>query len=354
MNRIKIGNTYIGYDEKPYFIADIAANHDGDIERAFKLIELAKEAGADAAKFQNFKANKIVSRNGFDSMKQLSHQANWNKSVYEVYEDASISEEWTEKLYNHCKKIGIEYMTSPYDFGSVDLVDPYVNAYKIGSGDITWTEILKHIAKKEKPVILATGASMEADVIRAVDAVLNLNNQLILMQCNTNYTASAENYKYINLKVLEQYKKLYPNLILGLSDHTYGHATVLGAIALGARVIEKHFTDDNSRLGPDHKFSMNPETWREMVDRSMELWYALGDGIKRIEKNEEETAIVQRRGLYFRRDMVKDEVICQDDIEPLRPFKIGAVAPYDINQVIGKKLKADVKKDTCLLWEGLE
>ena len=158
---IKIGNLKISDDGKPIFIADIAANHDGDLNRAYKLIELAKDAGADVAKFQNFKADKIVSKNAFDAMPKQTHQSSWKKSVYEVYEEASIADEWSEKLKQKCDEVGIEYMTSPYDFQSVDLADKYSNAFKIGSGDITWTEMLKYIASKKKPVLLATGASSE-------------------------------------------------------------------------------------------------------------------------------------------------------------------------------------------------
>lgn len=340
--------------KKPYFIADIASNHDGDINRAYKLIELAKESGADCAKFQNFKAPKIVSPTGFNSLgKQLSHQSSWKKSIYEVYEEASIPYDWTPKLKEKCAKIGIEYMTSPYDFESVDSVDPYVNAYKIGSGDITWLEILTYIAKKNKPIILATGASTLQDVKRAVNTITSVNKQLIIMQCNTNYTVTRENFKYINLNVLLEYKKLYPDYILGLSDHTSGHSAVLGAVALGAKVIEKHFTDDNNRAGPDHKFSMNPKTWKEMVDRTMELYDALGDGIKKIEKNEEQTSVIQRRVLYYQKDLSKGHIITKDDIFPLRPAKHDGIAPYKINEIIGLKLTKDVKQDTYIKMTDL-
>ena len=351
---IKIGNKIISNDGKPYFIADVASNHDGSLDRAYKLIELAKEAGADAAKFQNFKANTIVSKNGFDTMPQVSHQSSWKKSVYEVYEDASINQEWTEKLKEKCDEVGIEYMTSPYDFDSVDLVDKYVNAYKIGSGDITWLEILKYICSKNKPVILATGAAELIDVERAMSVLKESTNDIVLMQCNTNYTASSENFKYINLKVLENYRKMYPDCILGLSDHTQGHTTVLGAMTLGARVFEKHFTDDNFREGPDHKFAMNPKTWREMVDASYELYYALGDGEKKIEENEKESVIVQQRAIYVKKDMKKGDIIKKDDIFPLRPLKKGCVYPYDIDKVVGKRLKKNIKSDECLLWEMIE
>lgn len=350
---IKIGNRYISEDRSPYFIADIASNHDGDIYRAFKLIELAKEAGADAAKFQNFKAKTIVSRNGFDSMKKLTHQAAWKKSVYEVYEDASISDDWTYRLKEKCDEVGIEYLTSPYDFKSVDNVDPFVNAYKIGSGDITWIEILDYISKKDKPVILATGASSFEDVKRAYETISNNTNQIILMQCNTNYTASSENYKHINLNVLKNYKLVFPNCILGLSDHTFGSETVLGALALGARVFEKHFTDDNNRVGPDHKFSMNPISWRKMVSSAKILFESLGDGKKKIEENEIESAVVQRRALYVVRDMRKGEKITAKDLFPLRPMREDSIQPYEIEKVIGKKMAKDIKADSYLRWEDI-
>lgn len=351
---MKIGNRIISKDGKPYFIADIAANHDGDLNRAYKLIELAKESGADAAKFQNFHAGQIVSRNGFDTMKKMTHQASWSKSVYDVYDDATLPLDWTEKLKEKCDEVGIEYMTSPYDVESVDKVDPYVNAYKIGSGDIQWTEMLEYIAAKGKPVIIASGASALEDVKRAYQSIQKYTKEIVLMQCNTNYTASIENYKYINLRVLNTYKELFPDCVLGLSDHTYGHATVLGACALGARVFEKHFTDDNDRIGPDHKFSMTPKTWKEMVDQTMLLYEALGDGVKKIEENEKDSSVVQRRAIYLTKDKKKGEVITKEDIFPLRPYKEGGYAPYLENEVIGKILTMDTSKDTMLKKEMLK
>ena len=153
------------------------------------------------------------------------------------------------------------------------------------------------MASYNKPILIATGASSIADVILTIDFVEKYNKDLVLMQCNTNYTAKPENYKHIHLNVLKSYAQMFPNAILGLSDHTFGHSTVLGAIALGAKVIEKHFTDDNKREGPDHKFSMNPKTWKEMIDRSRELEFSLGGCIKKVEENEKETFVLQRRCL---------------------------------------------------------
>lgn len=352
---IKIGNKIICEKSRPYFIADIAANHDGDIDRAYRLIELAKEAGADAAKFQNFKAETIVSKSGFESLgTQLSHQSSWKKSVFDTYKDASLPDLWSEKLKKKCDEVGIEYMTSPYDFVSVDLADRYVNAFKIGSGDITWPEILEYIAKKGKPVLLATGASELEDVKRAMRLLQTYNNRIVLMQCNTNYTASDSNFSYINLNVLRTYHDLYPDCILGLSDHTFGYTTVLGAYVLGARVFEKHFTDDNDREGPDHKFSMNPVTWRQMVHSCNELCEALGDGIKRVEENERDTVYIQRRAFYLQNDMKNGDVIREEDIFPLRPVKEGAVLPFEKQNVIGKRMSRDKRKDECLCWEDLK
>ncbi|GHT72339.1 N-acetylneuraminate synthase [Spirochaetia bacterium] len=345
---ILIGNRKIGLTYPPYFIADIAANHDGDIDRAFKLIELAKEAGADAAKFQNFKAEKIVSDEGFKQLGQLSHQRNWQKSVFEIYQDASVPADWTPLLKKKCDEAGIEYFTSPYDFDSVDDVDPYVKCYKIGSGDITWPDILKHIAQKNKPVLLATGASDSKEVARAVKAIKEINPALVLMQCNTNYTASAENFKYINLNVLNAFKKDYPDTVLGLSDHTRGFSAVLGAIALGARVIEKHFTDDNTRTGPDHHFSTTPPEWKQMVKSSLELYNALGDGIKRIEDNEIQTTKIQRRSIYVTKNLKEGEIITGNDIEMLRPYYDNGFAPYDIDKVLGKKCAQNLVKNSFL------
>lgn len=351
---IQIGLHVIGENHPTYFIADISANHDGDLERAKDLIHLAEEAGADAAKFQNFRAPEIVSDYGFRAMQgQVSHQAGWKKSVFEVYEEASIPFEWTEILKDECDKVNIDYFSSPYDFDAIDMLDNYVPAYKVGSGDITWIESLERMALKGKPLILATGASDIGDVQRAVHAIQAINSQLILLQCNTNYTASPDNFDHIHLRVLSTYKIMFPGLILGLSDHTFGHATVLGAVALGARVIEKHFTDDNARIGPDHPFSMTPQSWRDMVDRTRELERALGNPDKQVGENELETVIVQRRCVRAGRDIQKGETITREMIDVLRPATPGAILPYEIDQVLGTRSIKDIPEGKELRWTDL-
>lgn len=352
---LQIGEKKIGQNFPTFFIADIAANHDGDLERAKDLIYMAAEAGADAAKFQHFEANTIVSDYGFKSLgAQKSHQLSWKKSVFEVYEDASLCLDWTEVLEGTCKKAGISFFTSPYAIEIVNKIDSYVPAYKIGSGDITWLEIISYIASKGKPYIIASGASTLDDVVRAVKCGLDINPKICLMQCNTNYTASLENFNYIQLNVLKTYRNMYPDIVLGLSDHTPGHATVIGAITLGARMIEKHFTDDKNRNGPDHKFSMDLNSWREMVDRARELEAALGDGIKEVEDNEKETSILQRRAICAIKDICAGEVIARDHLSMLRPCPREAIPPFLVNELIGKKLRRDVKSGEYITWMNLE
>jgi len=355
LHNFKIGKHLIGFNQPLYFVADIAANHDGDIKRAYKLIELAKDSGAHAAKFQNFKADKIVSRKGFNNLGgQLSHQSDWKKSVFEIYEEASVSYDWTSRLKEKCDEVGIEYFTSPYDFETVNHVDPFVPAYKIGSGDITWHKIIEHIASKGKPVLIATGASTLEEVRLAMKVLQKKTKDIVLMQCNTNYTARPENFKHINLNVLKTYSRLFPKVLLGLSDHTHGHSSVLGAISLGARVFEKHFTDDNNREGPDHKFAMNPSSWSEMVTSANEIYLALGSGEKIIEENEKETAIVQRRGLRFTKDLMGGHILAERDLFPLRPQLKDGIPPYEIKKLVGKKLKRRVSNDDYIRWDDIE
>ena len=352
--QVKIGSHLIGLDHPTYFIADISANHDGDLERARMLIRMAKDAGADAAKFQNFRAPKIVSDYGFTNMKQqLSHQASWKKSVFQVYSDASIPFDWTPVLKEECDKIGIDYFSSPYDFEAVDYLDTFVPAHKIGSGDIDWLEMLEHIAKKGKPVIVSSGAATIGEVQQAVHTLLAINPQVVLLQCNTNYTASPVNFDHINLRVLQTYQTMFPQVVTGLSDHTLGHTTVLGAVALGGRVIEKHFTDDTTRVGPDHPFSMTPATWKEMVDRTRELERALGSADKIIGGNEKDTTVVQRRCLRAARDIKAGEKLTRDAIDVLRPATVGAIKPDQIGMVIGTTALHDLPFGKELRWTDL-
>lgn len=351
---VVIGDREIGPDYPTYFIADIAASHDGELDRAIHLIHLAAEAGADAAKFQNFTASEIVSDRGFRELGgKLSHQATWAKPVTEVYKDASIPHDWTPQLKKACDEAGIHYFSSAYDFAAVDMLEPFVPAYKIGSGDVDWLEMIEYTATKGKPMLIATGATTLGEVVDVVEATRRHTNQIILMQCNTNYTASSDNFRYLNLNVLKSYSTLFPDVVLGLSDHTAGHASTLGAIALGARAVEKHFTDDTSRDGPDHKFSMDPATWREMVDRTRELELALGNTLKQVEPNERETVIVQRRAVRARRNIAAGAVLTRDDLIVLRPAVAGAVSPAQVGELVGLEAKHALDEDEVIRWSDV-
>jgi N-acetylneuraminate synthase len=351
---IKIAERVVGLNHPTYFIADIAANHDGDLEKAKKLIRLAKEAGAEAAKFQNFRAPKIVSDYGFKALGgQLSHQAEWSKSVYEVYDAAAVPFEWTPVLKDECDQVGIHYFSSPYDYEAIEMLDPFVPAYKAGSGLMSWPAALVRMAALGKPILIATGAADISDVVRAVRAVDQVNKDIILMQSNTNYTASDSNYDHLNINVLKTYATMFPNVVLGLSDHTHNPAPIVGAVALGARVIERHFTDDNDREGPDHKFAMNPENWAEMVHQVRTLERAFGSCDKFVTVSETETYVLQRRCLRAAREIKAGETITEDMVEPLRPAAAGAIMPWELDDLVGKKAGVDMPFGMDLRWENI-
>ncbi len=354
MPTFNIGPRRVGDSEPVYFVADISANHDGDLERARALIHLAAESGADAAKFQNFRADKIVSGVGFGVLgAQVAHQSTWKKSVHEVYRGASLPWEWTECLKRECDRAGIEYFSTPYDLEAVNMLDPWVSVYKIGSGDITWLELLRAVARKGKPVLLATGASDLADVDRAMREIRKYGQWVCLMQCNTNYSG-GRNFPHIHLNVLKSFALMYPDAVLGLSDHTQGYVTVLGAVALGAKVIEKHFTDDPSREGPDHSFSMSPDAWREMVNRTREMECALGAAVKEVAANERDTYVVQRRCIRAATNLGAGTILTRDMLTMLRPSPGGSIPPYDLDRILGRVIRTPLLDGEALRWEMLD
>jgi N-acetylneuraminate synthase len=345
----------ISKNSPTYFIADIAANHDGSLDRAINLIRLAADSGANAAKFQNFKAETIVSNRGFAELGgKLAHQSKWKKDVVQVYREASIPLDWTDSLIEACKENNIDYFTAPYDLEYINYFAKKMSITKIGSGDITWLDSLRAISNSKTYVFLATGASSMDDVKRALEVLQSALKPIVLMQCNTNYTGDPKNVEHLNLKVLETYSREFPDVITGLSDHTPGHLSVLAAVTLGARVVEKHFTDDTSREGPDHGFSLDPKTWSAMVKETRLLERALGDGIKRIEANEVDSAIVQRRALRYGRDLKKGNKIERGDLIALRPCPANGLTPFEIDLLVGKFLKRDVSQDELTQLDDFE
>jgi sialic acid synthase SpsE len=335
-----------------YFIADIAANHDGSLDRALELIRLCATAGADAAKFQNFRAETIVSSKGFNDLGgKLTHQANWKKDVFQVYKEAELPMEWTDALIAECDKNGIDYFTAPYDLDYIDYFANKMPYFKIGSGDITWKESIERMTSFGKPILLATGASNLDEVTRAVRLIESANIPYVLMQCNTNYTGEEDNFDYLNLLALEEFKREFPRAILGLSDHSQGHIAVLGAVALGARAVEKHFTDDTTRLGPDHAFSLDPTQWKKMVDDTRVLERTLGTGVKKIELNEIEARVIQRRCIRFASTFKAGHTISRNDLVSLRPAPINSVDPFEMEQYIGMMIREDVVEHQVLTKE---
>lgn len=350
-----IGKHRIGMSSPTYFVADIAANHDGDLARAKELIHLCAQHGANAAKFQNFFAHTIISDHGFRRLgQQVHHQARWTKSVFEVYKDASLPLEWTEELRKTCDEAGIDYFTAPYDLHAVETLEPYVCAWKLGSGDITWHDLIRRLASSDKPFLMATGASTLEEVKSAYSIAAELNPRIVLMQCNTNYTGSADNFHHVELRVIETYRELFPQTVLGLSDHTPGHSAVLGAVALGARVIEKHFTDDCGRNGPDHPFSMDCSAWKAMVDATRELEAALGTGEKRVMPNEQETVIIQRRAVRAKGDLEAGTILEPSHLCVLRPCPPGGLEPHRLSELRGRKLSRSIEAGACITLDDLE
>ena len=239
--------------------------------------------------------------------------------------------------------------SAPYDFEAVDLMEELgVDFYKIGSGDITWLEILDYIARKNKPVILATGASTLAEVEEAVAVIAKAGNKdLALLQCITNYPSKIES---ANINVLKTYQEKF-GAITGYSDHTPGDVVVLGAIALGGKVIEKHFTLDKNDKGPDHPHSMNPEEFAAMVARIRQMEAALGSGTKEVVAEEAETVIVQRRGLYAKSAIKQGEAFRAENIIELRPA-LGLL-PKDKKNVLNKKAGRDIASGEPIKWDDV-
>ncbi|MBK8946939.1 MAG: N-acetylneuraminate synthase family protein [Ignavibacteriae bacterium] len=347
--QIKIGNKIIGEDYPTYIIAEIGANFDGNIEKAKELIKAAKECGADCAKFQSFKAEKIVSAGGFSKMKLKGIHGSWGRPVHEVFRDAEFPREWHKEINDYCIELGIDFSTSPYDFEAVDLcIDLNVPFIKIGSGEITWLEMLTFIAKKNKPMFLATGDATMSEIDEAIRTIESTgNNQLVLMQCITNYPSLIES---ANINVLKTFQTAF-NILTGYSDHSPGPVVALGSIALGAKVIEKHFTLSNYDIGPDHPHSMNVNEFKRMVDYIRELEEALGSTRKVVVEEEAETVYVQRRGLYSTKFIPKGKIIDRDDLTVLRPA-LGIYPKYK-DSVIGRTASKNIEEDAPIYWTDL-
>ena len=339
---IKIKNRLVGENRPCYIIAEIGSNFDGDINKAKKLIKKAKDAGADAAKFQSFETNKILSRNGFEE--KVSFQSTWKKSVWDTYKNAELPIKWIKILNKFAKKCDIQFLSAPYHKEAVDeLIKCNIPVIKIGSGEITNIEFLKYIAKRQKPIFLATGASTLKEIDSAIKSILKEgNNKIILMQATTQYPSPIED---TNLRVIDMFREKF-RLNVGYSDHTPGYTSILGSIALGASVVEKHFTLDTKSNGPDHPHSLGPTEFKEMVTKIREMELALGYSKKIITKSENKTKIIQRRGIWTTKEIKKGEKFTKDNLDVLRPC--AGLPASDFSKLLLKKARKNYLAFTAL------
>ena len=334
---------------KTFIIAEAGVNHNGDIDIARKLIDVAVDAGADAVKFQTFSADGLVTKNAPKADYQ-NKTTDKNESQYDMLKKLELSKEDHEILIDYCNDKNIQFMSTPFDFDSVDLLEKLgLEMYKIGSGDLTNIPLLKYIAKLGKPMIVSTGMADIGEVEEAVNAIQEMgNNKLILLHCVSNYPAA---YEEVNLKAMDTMKQAF-KLPVGYSDHTKGIEVPIAAVAMGARVIEKHFTLDKNMEGPDHKASLNPEELSMMIKSIRNVEKSFGNGVKKSTKAEMKNIKIVRKSLVINKAKKIGQIIRNKDIDIKRP-SIG-IEPKFKNIIIGMKLTNNVEADHLLTWEDLK
>ena len=330
---------------KPYFIAEAGVNHEGSIEIAKKLIHLAKEGGADAIKFQTYKANLIASKNS-PSYWDLSKES--TKSQFQLFKkyDKFWKKEF-EVLKNECDKVGIEFMSTPFDLESANFLNDLQNVFKISSSDLTNKPFIEHICKFKKPIILSTGASNEDEIKNSVNWINKYNNPLALLHCVLSYPTSNLN---ANLGQILGLKTMFSDKIIGYSDHTLpGNYEVLNlAVALGSKIIEKHFTHDKTLKGNDHYHAFDKEdllNYNKMVDNSLLI---IGDRSVVSLDCEKKAILNARRSLVASRNIKKNKCIVKEDLTWKRPGH--GVSPKDIEKIIGRKANVDINSDDIIHW----
>lgn len=334
-------------------IAEAGVNHNGDLNLAKKLVDVAANAKADFIKFQTFKADKTVTKSAQKAEYQSKNIKDSDQSQYEMLKRLELSEEWHYDLIKYCSKKGIKFLSTGFDKESIDFLDKLnMPLFKIPSGEITNKPYLQHIARKLKPVILSTGM---AD-IKEVTAALNVliveglsKNDITILHCNTEYPTPMED---VNLLAMNSIKNEL-QVSVGYSDHTVGIEVPIAAVALGAIVIEKHFTIDRSLTGPDHKASLEPDELKEMVRaiRNIELAVS-GSGIKEPSKSELKNKPVVRKSIFTSRPLLAGHIILDEDLTTLRPG--DGISPMDWDEVIGKIVNMDLPEYHQLNWDDIK
>ena len=346
---IEIAGIKIGEDYPVFIIAEMSANHLQDYDRAVEIIRKAKWAGADAIKLQTYTPDTITI-NCDNEYFQIKQGTIWDgTTLYKLYEEAYTPWEWQPKLKKIAEEEGLICFSSPFDNTAVDFLEEMtVPAYKIASFEITDIPFIEYIASKGKPIIMSTGIATLADIEAALAACKRMgNDQVALLKCTSAYPSPMED---INLKVIPNMKDTF-RTIVGLSDHTLGHTVALGAVALGAKIVEKHFTLDRASGGPDAKFSMEPDEFKEMVDRIRDLEKALGQVTYELTEKQRNSR-EHSRSLFVVKDVKKGEVFTEENVKSIRPG-FGLETKY-IDEILGKKARCDVKKGTPMRWDLVE
>ncbi len=347
MNDFAISGRSIGKACKPYIIAEMSANHNGKIETAFQIIESAKRAGADAVKLQTYTPDTITLKS--DQPDFMIERGLWaGKALYELYEEAHTPWEWHKPLFEHARKVGITIFSSPFDSTAVDLLeDLNTPAYKIASFEAVDLPLIRYVASTGKPMIISTGMANVEEIEEAITTAKEAGcRQLAILHCVSGYPAPAADY---NLRTIPDMIDRF-GLITGLSDHTLDNTTAITSVALGASIIEKHFTLDRTGGGPDDSFSLEPSELKALCRDAKTAWQALGK-VDYGRKASEQGNVKFRRSLYFVRNIRAGELVAKDDVRSVRPG--FGLAPKYIDEVIGSRLIKDVKLFQRVSWDDL-
>lgn len=346
---IAINHRKIGTGEPALIIAEAGVNHNGDIEIAKRLIDVAVEARADAVKFQTFKADRVVSIAAPKAEYQLL-STDPAESQLEMIRRLELSPDAHRELQSYCQKLGILFLSTPFDEGSADLLDELgVPLFKIPSGEVTNWPFLEYVARKGKPIILSTGMSYLSEVDEAVRAIRNAGcNELIVLHCVSNYPANPLD---ANLRAMQTMATAF-GVPVGYSDHTPGIEVALAAIALGACAIEKHFTLDKNLPGPDHRASLEPHELQALVSGIRTVEQALGHGAKQPVPSEANNRLVGRRSLAAACDISAGTVVKLDMLIALRPA--SGISPAMMEQVVGRRMRRAIASGHPIAWSDLE
>lgn len=348
MKKIKIKNRLIGEGQPTFIIAEAGVNHNGKVALAKKLVDAAKDARADAVKFQTFKAEGVVT-DGVEIADYARRNIGKKIRQLEMIKSFELKYKDFELLKDYCNQKEIIFLSTPHSFDAIDFLEHLVPAYKFGSGDITNIPALRHTAKKGKPIILGTGMSTLDEVKYAVNVIKSEgNNQIIALHCTTNYPCPIEE---ANLRAIITMQRELECLV-GYSDHTLGLSVPVIAAALGAVVIEKHITIDKTLPGPDHKASLEPNELKEMIKAIREVERALGNGTKKPTTAEKNTMHIVRKSIVAQQDIAKGTILTNEMLAIKRPGT--GMDPEYLDKIIGKKAARSIAKDEVIQPEMIE